>query len=563
VRWHISTLSATGASTTRGRGDGVDDSSPRGWSEPPARRILRIGFGLLWLVDGALQAQSRMPLGLPSSVVAPGEAGNPRWLQHAVNFGLTVWQNHPVSTAVAAVWIQIGIGAWLLLVARGRWSRLGGLVSIGWACAVWLFGESLGGLLAPGTSWMFGAPGAALFYAVAGGLIALPAGSWQGRLLGRRLLTTLGLLFVVMAGLQALPSAGFWTSGSGNALATMVSQMAQTPQPGFLASLLRSFASFDATNAAAVNAVVVAALALIGLTLLSGRTRWIRPALVCAALLCLADWVLVQDLGVLGGVGTDPNSMLPTLLLLTAGYIALSRPAPVLAEEPVVVPGFSLRHAGRLLAITSAAAVTALGAVPFAVASAEPNATTLLAQSIDGPADVIPGNYHPPNFTLLDQDGRRVTLHSLRGKVLLITYLDPVCTTDCPIIAQEFKQADRLLGKQARDVELVAINANPIYRSPSVLQAFDRDEDLGQVTNWIYLTGRLAQLRQAWNTFGVDAQVSPAGAMIAHAEGAAILDATGRMRWEMSADPGPATASTKSSFAVTLADAARSVLHND
>jgi cytochrome oxidase Cu insertion factor (SCO1/SenC/PrrC family) len=147
--------------------------------------------------------------------------------------------------------------------------------------------------------------------------------------------------------------------------------------------------------------------------------------------------------------------------------------------------------------------------------------------------------------------------------VLLITYLDPVCTTDCPIIAQEFKQADRLLGKQARDVELVAINANPIYRSPSVLQAFDRDEDLGQVTNWIYLTGRLAQLRQAWNTFGVDAQVSPAGAMIAHAEGAAILDATGRMRWEMSADPGPATASTKSSFAVTLADAARSVLHND
>jgi cytochrome oxidase Cu insertion factor (SCO1/SenC/PrrC family) len=183
-----------------------------------------------------------------------------------------------------------------------------------------------------------------------------------------------------------------------------------------------------------------------------------------------------------------------------------------------------------------------------------------LDQSANAP-EVVPGNYHPPNFTLLDQYGRRVTLHGLRGKVLLITYLDPVCTTDCPIIAQEFKQADRLLGHEARDVDLVAINANPIYRSPSVLQAFDRDEELGQLPNWIYLTGSLAQLRQVWNTFGVEAQVMPAGAMIAHTEGAAILDATGRLRWESGADPGAATASTKSSFAVTLADAARSVLH--
>src|SRR5580704_14033527 len=40
--------------------------------EPPARRILRIGFGLLWVLDGLLQAQSSMPLGLPSGVIQPG-----------------------------------------------------------------------------------------------------------------------------------------------------------------------------------------------------------------------------------------------------------------------------------------------------------------------------------------------------------------------------------------------------------------------------------------------------------------------------------------------------------
>jgi cytochrome oxidase Cu insertion factor (SCO1/SenC/PrrC family) len=339
--------------------------------------------------------------------------------------------------------------------------------------------------------------------------------------------------------------------------------MAQTPQPGWLASLLRSFASFDAANATAVNAVVVAALAAIGLALLSGRERLVRPALAGAFVLCLADWVLVQDLGVLGGVGTDPNSMIPTLLLISAGYLALTRPAVAAATAPAQAqasPAPSLRHTGRVLALASAAAVTALGAIPFAIATAEPNATTLLAQSIDGSGDVVPGDVRPPDFALLDQYGRQVTLDSLRGKVLLVTYLDPVCTTDCPVIAQEFKQADRLLGGLSSHVELVAIDANPIYRSPSVLQAFDRNESLAQLPNWLYLTGSLAQLRNVWNTFSVDVSVEPAGAMVSHADGAAVLDATGRIRWVMNADPGPGTTSTKSSFAVTLADAARSVL---
>jgi hypothetical protein len=41
--------------------------------------------------------------------------------------------------------------------------------------------------------------------------------------------------------------------------------------------------------------------------------------------LCLADWVLIQDLGFLGGLGTDPNSMIPFVLLAAGGYLALTR----------------------------------------------------------------------------------------------------------------------------------------------------------------------------------------------------------------------------------------------
>ena len=42
-------------------------------------------------------------------------------------------------------------------------------------------------------------------------------------------------------------------------------------------------------------------------------------------MLCLADWVLIEDLGFLGGLGTDPNSMIPMALLAAAGYLALAR----------------------------------------------------------------------------------------------------------------------------------------------------------------------------------------------------------------------------------------------
>ena len=72
--------------------------------------------------------------------------------------------------------------------------------------------------------------------------------------------------------------------------------------------------------------------AVVGAAFLSGRPWLIRPALIGFTVLCLADWVLVEDLGFLGGLGTDPNSMIPFILLASGGYLALTRPAPLGAD---------------------------------------------------------------------------------------------------------------------------------------------------------------------------------------------------------------------------------------
>jgi protein SCO1/2 len=195
----------------------------------------------------------------------------------------------------------------------------------------------------------------------------------------------------------------------------------------------------------------------------------------------------------------------------------------------------------------------------MAAAQASPVADTILAQAINGTS--APVNYPAPGFSLTDQHGRAATLAGLHGKVVLLTFLDDTCSTDCPLIAQEFRQAGQLLSAQARQVELVAINYNPLYTQPSYITAFDRQEGMAQVPNWLYLTGTRAQLQQVWRHYGVPpAEILPAGSMIGHGDYAFVIDQAGHMRQELGFDTGPGTQATKSSFAAELTDAAQQLL---
>jgi cytochrome oxidase Cu insertion factor (SCO1/SenC/PrrC family) len=564
-----------------------------GWArEPAGRRLLRIGFGLLWVFDGLLQAQPAMAVGLPSQVIEPATGSSPAWVQHLVNWGGTTWSYHPIQAGAAAVWIQVGIGIWLLAAVEGPWSRVAGLVSVGWGLVVWVWGEAFGGIFAPGQTWLFGAPGAVLFYCAAGVLIALPMGYWRSPRLGRAVLAVMGAFFAGMAVLQAWPGRGFWqgiSHGKPGTLAGMTSDMAQSPQPGVFAAGVRAFTAFDQSHGFAVNMFVVIALAVTGVALVAAPPRLLRPVIVFVAVLCLADWVLIEDFGFFGGLGTDPNSMIPMLLVVVGGYLALVRPLPVAADAEAAVPadatdapadttGASAPGSGarrerfrpaalrqmiatasvRSVVSAGAVGVIVLGAAPMAAAQASRTADPILALAIGG--SNAPLDYPAPQFQLTDQHGRPVSLASLRGKVVLLTFLDPVCTTDCPLIAQEFRYAGQLLGAHQRQVELVAIALSPTYRSVAVVNAFDRQERLAGIPNWLFLTGTLAQLKQVWHAYGMTAYDLPAGAMTAHTDQAYVIDRAGHVRTELDTDPGPGTSATKASFASLLAGAAQKVL---
>jgi cytochrome oxidase Cu insertion factor (SCO1/SenC/PrrC family) len=553
----------------QGRVDGAPAPSAIA-SEPRGRLVLRLAFGVLWTIDGLLQLQASMPLGLPSGVFSPASAGAPGWVQGVVSVSVTNWTNHPITMAVAAVWIQLGLGALLLVAPRGTASRAAGLGSAGWGLVVWVFGEAFGGIFTPGQSFLFGAPGAALFYVVAGVLLFLPDRAWCTPTLGRRVLRAFGCLFVGAAALQAWPGRRTWTGqptahSTPGLTTTMVQQMSGTHQPSAFASIVRSFASFDAAHGWGVNLAAVVALAALGAMFLTGDRRVARLGVAASVVLCLADWVLIQDLGFFGGVGTDPNSMLPIVSLLVVAYLALVRPGAAPLAVPAARPSrarwFDERSSWSLLqwaAACCAGAIVLIGAAPMALAATNPASDAIAAEALDGAPVAV--NVLAPPFLLHDQYGRSVALADFQGKVVVLTFLDPVCTTDCPLIAQELKVTDALLGSDAARVEIVAIDINPMFRSPAVLRAFDSQEGLSALTNFRYLTGTGHELQALWKAYHVSGTIEPGGAMVNHANAFYVIDRFGVIRVGLAGDPSPSSA-VRGSFASLLAGQVDQVVH--
>jgi cytochrome oxidase Cu insertion factor (SCO1/SenC/PrrC family) len=555
-----------------------DQRADTAWREPRARQLLRIGFGALWVFDGLLQAQPQMAGGMPAQLQA-ADAGSPGWVVDLVNWGANIWSYHPIAAAASTVWIQVGIGLWMIFAVRGWSLRLAALSSVAWGLIVWAFGESFGAILAPGLTVLFGAPGGVLLYVVAGALLLLPQRSWERPAVGRLILGGSGIFFLGMALLQAWPGRGFWQGrldGQPGSLTAMIQSMTGTPQPHALEVLVSGFGNFTESHGFAVNLVAVLALAAAGaafcVSAARSDVRLARLAVIGAAVFCLADWVLVEDLGFLGGQGTDPNSMIPLILLFTVGYLGLTpQPAADTAAVAVAVdagpdpargrrlPGWvagpALAFAGaplRVIAGIAALGVIIVGAAPMAFAAVNKTADPITAEALSGTNGEL--DTPAPNFTLTSQDGRQVSLASLRGKVVLLSFLDPVCTTDCPVIASEMRVADVLLGSRAADVELVSVVANPTYTSLAYTRAFDVQEGLNTVPNWLYLTGTVSQLATVWHYFGIEVEDLPAGAMAAHNDIAFVISAKGVVQQEISDDPGPGTDATQSSFSSMLAD---------
>lgn len=129
-----------------------------------------------------------------------------------------------------------------------------------------------------------------------------------------------------------------------------------------------------------------------------------------------------------------------------------------------------------------------------------------------------------PGFTLTDQFGNHVSLRSLRGKVVVLSFNDPECTTICPLTTTALLQAKKLLGPAASQVELVGVGANPDATQVKAVRDYSRVH--GMLHKWRFLTGSLPELKKVWRAYGIEAAV--VSGLIDHTPATYVIDQRGR-----------------------------------
>ena len=217
-------------------------------------------------------------------------------------------------------------------------------------------------------------------------------------------------------------------------------------------------------------------------------------------------WWIGQDFGALGSrTATDPNLSPLLAVVLISAWLPIRANHPAASrEEAAPGRGWGVRKVvalGAFLALGVAAVPVLLG-LPVAAAQS----ATIEALNTGGSLDPV-SNQSLPDVTLVNQAGRPVDLRQWSNKAVVLTFLDPVCFYQCPVMAEQLAAADRALGPLAKKVEFVAVVANPIYRSRSVVRAFDSTMLLNHLPNWQYLTGSLPQLERVWSDFSLPIQI--------------------------------------------------------
>jgi cytochrome oxidase Cu insertion factor (SCO1/SenC/PrrC family)/Cu/Ag efflux protein CusF len=146
-----------------------------------------------------------------------------------------------------------------------------------------------------------------------------------------------------------------------------------------------------------------------------------------------------------------------------------------------------------------------------------------------GLAAVAPEDDPAPGFALVDQEGRDVSLVSLRGRWVLLDFVYTTCPGPCPILTGIHVDVQRSLPAALRErVRFVSISLDPARDTPEKLRAYGeaRGADLA---SWSFLTGPEEAVDAVLRSYGVGTVLEPDGA-IEHVVVTFLIDDEGQIR---------------------------------
>jgi protein SCO1 len=134
-----------------------------------------------------------------------------------------------------------------------------------------------------------------------------------------------------------------------------------------------------------------------------------------------------------------------------------------------------------------------------------------------------------PDFTLIDQSGIPLSLASLRGKVVAVTFIYTRCPLPdyCPRMVENFRAVrTRFADRMDRDLVLLTVSFDPQYDTPERLADYAA-ANRAAVPGWHFLTGDVAQIERVCDAFGI--QYWAEEGLITHSLQTAVIARDGRL----------------------------------
>jgi cytochrome oxidase Cu insertion factor (SCO1/SenC/PrrC family) len=139
--------------------------------------------------------------------------------------------------------------------------------------------------------------------------------------------------------------------------------------------------------------------------------------------------------------------------------------------------------------------------------------------------------HRAPNFTLMDQSGHPVSLASLHGHPVVLTFMDPHCTDICPLVSREFVNAYKDLGAAGRNVVFIAVNVNPYHHGTADMAKYSSAEGLSSIPTWHFVTGSVPSLHKVWSDYEIQVQAPNPDADVIHTSLIYFIDPQGKERY--------------------------------
>jgi protein SCO1/2 len=108
-----------------------------------------------------------------------------------------------------------------------------------------------------------------------------------------------------------------------------------------------------------------------------------------------------------------------------------------------------------------------------------------------------------PEFTLTNQEGKRLALRDLRGKVLAITFIFASCVDTCPLLTAKMVGIQNKLGAAfGPQVNFLSITVDPERDTPEILKRYAEAHKTNSA-GWAFLTGTPAEIRDVAKRYGI------------------------------------------------------------